>query len=80
VVEAAAKFSFYKSLQVIKLTKKENKPVMEGNYNIGPFSCCASIKPHKEGFKEAICEVCDRVFKTDKDVYICPDCQEKTKK
>ena len=61
------------------MTEKENKPVMEGNRNIGPFSCCASIKPHKEGFKEAICEVCDKVFKTDKDVYICPDCQEKAK-
>ena len=61
------------------MTEKENKPVMEGNRNIGPFSCCASIKPHKEGFKEAICEVCDKVFKTDKNVYICPDCQEKAK-
>lgn len=59
------------------MTDKENKPVMEGNRNIGPFSCCASIKPHKEGFKEVICEVCDKVFKTNKDVYICPDCQEK---
>ncbi len=59
------------------MADKENKPVMEGNRNIGPFSCCASIKPHKEGFKEAICEVCDKVFKTDKDVYICPDCQKK---
>ena len=59
------------------MTDKENKPVMEGNRNIGPFSCCASIKPHKDGFKEAICEVCDKVFKTDKDVYICPECQKK---
>lgn len=50
---------------------------MEGNRNIGPFSCCANIKPHKEGFKEAICEVCDKVFKTDADVYICPDCRKK---
>jgi hypothetical protein len=62
------------------MTEKENKPVMEGNRNIGPFSCCASIKPHKDGFKEAICEVCDKVFKTDKDVYICPDCQGKANK
>ena len=61
------------------MTEKENKPVMEGNRNIGPFSCCASVKPHKEGFIEAICEVCDKVFKTDKDIYICPDCQEKAK-
>ena len=62
------------------MTNKEKKPVMEGNRNIGPFSCCASIKPHKDGFKEAICEVCDKVFKTDKDVYICPDCQKKADK
>lgn len=59
------------------MTNKQNKPVMEGNRNIGPFSCCANIKPHKEGFKEAICEVCDKVFKTDADVYICPDCRKK---
>jgi hypothetical protein len=50
---------------------------MERKGNIGPFSCCASIKQQKEGFREAICEVCDKVFKTDKDVYICPDCQLK---
>ena len=62
------------------MTEEENKPIMEGNRNIGPFSCCASIKPHKEGFKEAICEVCDKVFKTDKNIYICPDCQEKANK
>lgn len=59
------------------MTDKQNKPVLEGNRNIGPFSCCASIKPHKEGFKEAICEVCDKVFKTDEEVCICPDCRKK---
>jgi len=58
------------------MTNKENKPVMEGNRNIGPFSCCASIKPQKEGFKEAICEICDKVFKTDEDVYICSECKK----
>lgn len=62
------------------MTDKENKPVMEGNRNIGPFSCCASIKPHKDGFREAICEVCDKVFKTNKDNYICPECLKKTDK
>jgi hypothetical protein len=62
------------------MTEKENKPVMEGNRNIGPFSCCASVKPHKEGFIEAICEVCDKVFKTDEKTYICPDCLKKTNK
>lgn len=61
------------------MTNKENKPIMEGNRNIGPFSCCTSIKTNKEGFKEAICEVCDRVFKTDKDVYVCPKCEKKAK-
>ncbi|MGB9978271.1 hypothetical protein [Methanobacterium sp.] len=62
------------------MTNKENKPVMEGNRNIGPFSCCACIKPHKEGFKDAICEVCDKVFKTDEDIYICPECLKKSNK
>ncbi len=59
------------------MTNKQNKPVMEGNQNIGPFSCYASIKPHKEGIKDAICEVCDKVFKTDKKDYICPECKKK---
>ena len=62
------------------MTNKENKPVMEGNHNIGPFSNCTSIKTKKEGFKEAVCEICDRIFTTDKDIYICPCCQEKSNK
>jgi Zn finger protein HypA/HybF involved in hydrogenase expression len=62
------------------LTNKENKAVLERKGNVGPFSNCACIKPQKEGFKEAICEVCDKVFTTDKDVYICPECKEKSKK
>lgn len=62
------------------MTENKKKPVMEGNRNIGPFSCCASIKPHKEGFREAICEVCDKVFTTNNDVCICPECKEKAKK
>ena len=61
------------------MINKENKPVLEGNRNIG-LSCCASIKPYKEGFKEVICEVCDKVFQTDKDVYICPECKKNAKK
>jgi len=61
------------------MSGKENKPVMEGNRNIGPFSNCACVKPQKEGFKEAICEVCDKVFTTNRDVYICTDCQERAK-
>lgn len=61
------------------MTDKNDKPLMERKGNIGPFSCCASIKPHKEGFKDVICDVCDKVFKTNKDVYVCPNCQEKAK-
>ena len=61
------------------MTKEENKPLMEGNQNIGPFSNCACVKPQKEGFIDAICEVCDKVFTTNKNVYICPECKEKAK-
>lgn len=59
------------------MTNKENKPIMEGNRNIGPFSCCASIKRPKEGYIDAICDMCDKVFKTDNDVYVCPECKKK---
>ncbi len=60
------------------MTEEENNnPIMECKHNIGPFSCCACIKPQKQGFKKALCEVCDKVFTTDKDVYICPDCKGK---
>lgn len=61
------------------MTDKKDKPLMERKGNIGPFSCCASIKPHKEGFKQAICEACDKVFTTNDDIYICPECKEKAK-
>lgn len=43
----------------------------------GTCSSCSCVKPQKPNFKDAICEICDRVFTTDKDVYICPDCQKK---
>lgn len=46
---------------------------------IGSSSCNLSIKPQSPNFKEAICEVCDRVFKTNNDDYICPKCKEKAK-
>ncbi len=62
------------------MTKKENNTLFERKKNIGPFSNCADIKPQKDGFKEAICEVCDRIFKTDNDVCICPDCIKKRNK
>lgn len=59
--------------------KEQKKALMKSKHSIGGSSCYLSITPHKENLKEAICEVCDRVFKTDEDIYICPDCQEKPK-
>jgi hypothetical protein len=63
---------------VIELTKKEkNNAAMESTHSIGAHSCFSCIKPQNPNLKDAICEVCDRIFKSDKDVYICPDCQNK---
>lgn len=62
------------------MTKKEQKNAsMKSTHSIGGSSCYSSITPHKENLKESICEVCDRIFKTDEDIYICPDCQENQK-
>ena len=52
---------------------------MLSNRSTGTCSSCSCVKPQKPNFKDAICEVCDRVFTTDKDVYICPECQKKAK-
>ncbi len=61
------------------MSKKERDTLFERKNNIGPFSNCADIKPQKEGYNDAICEVCEKVFKTNKKVYICPDCIKKEK-
>ena len=52
---------------------------MLSNRSTGTCSSCSCVKPQKPNFKDAICEVCDRVFTTDKDIYICPECQKKLK-
>lgn len=59
------------------MTKKEQETLFERKNNVGPFSNCANIKPQKEGFKDVICEVCERVYQTDKKEYICPECIKK---
>lgn len=56
---------------------KKPEHLFERKTNIGPFSNCADIKPQKEGFNDAICEKCERIFKTNKNEYICPNCVEK---
>jgi len=61
------------------MSKKERATLFERKTNVGPFSNCADIKPQKEGFNDAICEVCEKVFKTNKNVYICPECIKKEK-
>jgi hypothetical protein len=64
---------------VIKLTKIEKNTIMLNKRSAGACSSCSCVKPQKQGFKDVICEVCDKVFTTDKDIYICPECQEKSK-
>lgn len=61
------------------MSKKEQNFIFERKNNVGPFSNCADIKPQKEGFNDAICEICEKVFKTNKKVYICPECLKKGK-
>lgn len=61
------------------MTEKEN----EGS--ISKYASETSLrnfcrKPQKPGYIEAICEVCEKVYETNEDVYICPDCREKSKK
>jgi Zn finger protein HypA/HybF involved in hydrogenase expression len=61
------------------MAKKENeKIIMKNTHSRGGISCKWGMTVQKQPhLKEAICEKCDKVFKTDKDVYICPDCQNK---
>jgi len=61
------------------MSKKEHSTLFERKNNVGPFSNCADIKPQKYGYVDAICEVCEKVFKTNKNLYICPECQKKRK-
>lgn len=59
------------------MTKKENSGIrMKNTHSRGTISCKYGIVVQKQSYlKEAICEICDKVFKTDKDICICPECQ-----
>jgi Zn finger protein HypA/HybF involved in hydrogenase expression len=59
------------------MTKKENNKIrMKNTHSRGAISCKYGIVVQKQSsLREAICEICDKVFKTDKDIYICPECQ-----
>jgi Zn finger protein HypA/HybF involved in hydrogenase expression len=62
------------------MVKEENENIRVKNTSSrGGISCKWGITLQKEShLKEAICEKCDKVFKTDKNEYICPDCQKKS--
>lgn len=40
--------------------------------SVGGSSCILSITPHKESSKNVVCEICDKVFETEEETYICP--------
>jgi Zn finger protein HypA/HybF involved in hydrogenase expression len=62
------------------MVKEENEKVrMKNTHSRGGISCKWGITVQKEShLKEAICEKCDKVFKTDEEEYICPECQNKS--
>lgn len=54
---------------------------MKSTHSRGASSCQSKVVGKKQSeFQDVICEICDKVFKTEKDVYICPDCQENANK
>ncbi|MBZ2166427.1 hypothetical protein [Methanobacterium spitsbergense] len=61
------------------MAKKGNiKIIMKSTHSRGSISCKNGIIGQNQGhLNDAICEICDKVFKTDKKIYICPDCQKK---
>ena len=59
---------------------EDNKKVFEGKKEVDSALHGFCRKTKKPGFIDAICEVCEKVYETNKDVYICPQCMEKSKK
>jgi hypothetical protein len=57
---------------------KLSTPKMKSIHSRSASSCQSKVAG-KEALKEAISEVCYEVLKTDKDVYICPECHESKK-
>lgn len=61
------------------MVKEENKIRMKNTHSRGGISCKWGITVQKEThLKESICEKCDKIFKTDKNEYVCPDCKNKS--
>lgn len=61
------------------VNKETEKMRMKNTHSRGGISCKWGLTIQKESpLKDAICEKCDKVFKTDKKGYICPDCQNKS--
>lgn len=58
---------------------KLGAPKMKSAHSRGASSCQSKVVGKESSFKEAICEICDKVFKTNEDVYTCLECQEKAK-
>ena len=50
---------------------------MKSAHSRGASSCQCNVVGKESSFKEAIYEICDKVFKTDEDVYICTDARKK---
>lgn len=59
---------------------KENKKIFEGRSTVDSALHGFCQKTKKPGFIDAICEVCEKVYETDQNTYICPECLEKSKK
>jgi len=60
---------------------KISAPKMKSTHSRGASSCQSNVVGKKQSkFQDVICEICDKVFKTDENTYICPDCQNKTQK
>lgn len=59
---------------------EENKKVFEGKKVVDSALHGFCSKAKKPGFIDAICEVCEKVYETNQDTYICPECLEKSKK
>jgi len=68
----------YKQFKRVIMADK-NKKVFEGKSVVDSALHGFCIKTKKPGFIDAICEVCEKVYETDQDTYICPECREKLK-
>lgn len=63
------------------MVKKEKMGIkMKSTHSRGSISCQHGIGQKQSPIKDALCEICDKVFKTDKDIHIYPKCQSEDNK